>query len=182
MKETTKSDIKILGLILLVALLAIANGAQFLHYHELQSPFLVSVKVQLPWKDKLLSPMATQSAMIPQAAAAEVKLIDPKEVNVFNQSEVRAYIEQETIKAFGYEEWEAMDSLLKGESNYQTYVMNHEGSGACGIFQALPCSKLGTQGLDLENQVAWGLNYVKSRYGTPSKALAFWKAQSPNWY
>ena len=39
----------------------------------------------------------------------------------------------------------------------------------------------GWQGNALQ-QIRWGLGYIKGRYGSPSRALSFWNAQSPHWY
>lgn len=75
-----------------------------------------------------------------------------------------------TIAKFGESEWAAMHTLIMRESKYNPNAVNRS-SGACGIPQALPCSKLTDK--SVEGQIAWMLNYVSSRYGTPSKAVAF---------
>ena len=52
-------------------------------------------------------------------------------------------------------------------------------SGAFGIPQALPGSKMATAGGDWQTnpatQISWGLGYIKARYGDPCKAWAFWQ-------
>jgi hypothetical protein len=57
-------------------------------------------------------------------------------------------------------------------------------SGAYGIPQALPASKMAVYGADyLTNpvpQIKWGLNYIKGRYTSPCGAWTFW--QSHGWY
>ena len=57
-------------------------------------------------------------------------------------------------------------------------------SGAYGIPQALPGSKMSSAGPDWHNnamtQISWGLGYVGARYGNPCKAWAFWQAH--HWY
>ena len=57
-------------------------------------------------------------------------------------------------------------------------------SGAYGIPQALPTSKLATAGSDWRTnpvtQIRWGLDYVKGRYGTPCAAWSFKSANG--WY
>jgi uncharacterized protein YabE (DUF348 family) len=59
-------------------------------------------------------------------------------------------------------------------------------SGAYGIPQALPGSKMATIGPDWQTnpatQITWGLNYIQGRYGTPCDAWAFWNSHSPGWY
>ena len=57
-------------------------------------------------------------------------------------------------------------------------------SGAYGIPQALPGSKMGTIATDWQTnpatQIAWGLDYISGRYGTPCGAWNFFL--SNNWY
>lgn len=86
--------------------------------------------------------------------------------------------------AFGDEYWPALERLITNESGWNPYAMN-KSSGACGLFQALPCSKVITQAGSLDNvegQAEWGIQYIKGRYGDPNRALEFWLSQSPHWY
>lgn len=52
-------------------------------------------------------------------------------------------------------------------------------SGAFGIPQALPGSKMASAGADWQTnpatQIKWGLGYIKAIYGDPCKAWAFWQ-------
>jgi hypothetical protein len=52
-------------------------------------------------------------------------------------------------------------------------------SGAYGIPQALPGSKMASAGADWQTnpatQIRWGLGYIKDIYGDPCKAWAFWQ-------
>ena len=52
-------------------------------------------------------------------------------------------------------------------------------SGAYGIPQALPASRMASAGADWRTnpatQIQWGLNYIAVRYGTPCNAWAHWK-------
>jgi hypothetical protein len=52
-------------------------------------------------------------------------------------------------------------------------------SGAYGIPQALPGSKMASAGADWQTnpatQIKWGLGYIKAVYGDPCKAWAFWQ-------
>ena len=74
------------------------------------------------------------------------------------------------VGAFGEDQWPALQSLINRESGFNPNSYNTS-SGACGLFQALPCSKMG--GMDVINQVNWGIGYIKNRYGSPSIALDF---------
>jgi hypothetical protein len=63
------------------------------------------------------------------------------------------------------------------ESSWRWDAQN--ASGAYGIPQALPASKMATAGADWRTnpatQISWGLGYIKSVYGTPCNAWAFWQ-------
>lgn len=84
-------------------------------------------------------------------------------------------------------EWDALVWLWQHESNWSNTAENPS-SGAYGIPQALPATKLPKAGRppklggtsDTGAQVSWGLNYIKTRYGSPTKAKAFWLTH--NWY
>ena len=74
----------------------------------------------------------------------------------------------------------ATNKLINNESGCDPSVYNRAGSGACGIPQALPCSKLTVDaGCSLDSagavcQLRWMDNYVKNRYNTWEGALSFW--------
>lgn len=53
-------------------------------------------------------------------------------------------------------------------------------SGACGLGQALPCSKLTCTLADYACQDSWFTSYMRERYGTWENAWAFW--QSHRWW
>jgi hypothetical protein len=73
--------------------------------------------------------------------------------------------------------------LWNHESGWNEYAENPS-SGAYGIPQALPGSKMATCGDDWATnpatQICWGLGYIKDRYGTPTAAYDFWLANG--WY
>lgn len=86
---------------------------------------------------------------------------------------------------YGWEETE-MYPLIKlwdRESHWNPSAHNRS-SGAHGIPQALPASKMASEGSDYytngNTQIRWGLNYIKARYGSPSNAWAH--SQSHGWY
>ena len=86
---------------------------------------------------------------------------------------------------FGGDQWGCLDSLWTGESGWQWWARNSS-SGAYGIPQSLPATKMGSAGPDwLSNantQISWGLTYIKNRYGSPCNAWGFWQSKSPPWY
>jgi hypothetical protein len=80
-----------------------------------------------------------------------------------------------------------LKSLWTGESNWRWNAENPS-SGAYGIPQALPGSKMASAGSDwrtnAETQIRWGMDYIKHRpdYGTPAAAYSKWLSRSPHWY
>ena len=86
---------------------------------------------------------------------------------------------------FNANQWPALRRLWDGESGWNQSAKNAS-SGAYGIPQALPGTKMAAAGPDWRTnpvtQIKWGLGYIRERYGTPSRALSFWNAQSPHWY
>ncbi|WP_438354031.1 lytic transglycosylase domain-containing protein [Microbacterium sp. CJ88] len=84
---------------------------------------------------------------------------------------------------WGEDQFGCLVALWNKESgwNYQSY---NSSSGAGGIPQALPASKMASAGADWQTnaatQVAWGLGYVAGRYGTPCNAWSH--SQSTGWY
>ena len=83
---------------------------------------------------------------------------------------------------FSKSQWGCLDDLWQAESGW---VYNAENaSGAYGIPQALPGSKMASAGPDWETdpttQIKWGLGYIKSTYGTPCGAWDHEEADG--WY
>ncbi|TQM71012.1 hypothetical protein FHX41_4762 [Actinomadura hallensis] len=79
--------------------------------------------------------------------------------------------------------WPSLLILWERESNWNERAENPS-SGAYGIPQSLPGSKMASAGADWRTssptQIAWGLGYIKARYKDPCGAWAFW--QRNNWY
>lgn len=79
-------------------------------------------------------------------------------------------------------QWTALNNIAMAESGWSTTAKNP--SGAYGIPQALPGSKMASAGpdykTDANTQIKWMLSYIQSRYGTPEKAWQFHLANG--WY
>ena len=75
-------------------------------------------------------------------------------------------------------QWNAIDWIVQKESGWNPKAANPT-SSARGLFQQMT-SIHGPVASTPAGQAEWGLNYIKSRYGTPTQAQAFWKAH--NWY
>jgi hypothetical protein len=83
---------------------------------------------------------------------------------------------------FSTDQWGCLDDLWEAESGW---IYNAENaSGAYGIPQALPGSKMASAGPDWETdpttQIKWGLGYIKDTYGTPCGAWDHEEADG--WY
>ena len=84
---------------------------------------------------------------------------------------------------FSGSQWTCLSNLWNRESGWR-YNASNASSGAYGIPQALPGSKMGSVAADwhtnAETQIRWGLNYIEGRYVTPCGA---WNhSQSYGWY
>ena len=84
---------------------------------------------------------------------------------------------------WGDDQFNCLVSLWNRESGWRVNAGN-QSSGAYGIPQALPGSKMAAFGSDWQTnpatQIAWGLSYISGRYGTPCGAWSHF--QSNNWY
>ncbi|WP_329349584.1 lytic transglycosylase domain-containing protein [Streptomyces sp. NBC_01261] len=80
-------------------------------------------------------------------------------------------------------QYQCFSNIVDHESSWNYRAVNAS-SGAYGLFQALPGSKMSSVGSDWQTnpatQIKWGLNYMDSRYGSPCEAWSFWQANS--WY
>ena len=86
-------------------------------------------------------------------------------------------------RGWGDDQFACLSSLWQRESGWRVNAHNR-GSGAYGIPQALPGSKMASAGADWETnpatQITWGLGYISARYGTPCGAWE--KSQRSGWY
>ena len=89
------------------------------------------------------------------------------------------------MPSFGFDpktQFSCLNNIWTRESGWNYQAENP--SGAFGIPQALPGSKMASAGADWQTnpatQIKWGLGYIKSVYGTPCNAWAFWQAHG--WY
>ncbi|MEV7006418.1 lytic transglycosylase domain-containing protein [Streptosporangium sp. NPDC051022] len=86
-------------------------------------------------------------------------------------------------RSWSQNQFQCLDSLWTRESNWD-HEAHNPSSGAYGIPQALPGSKMSGSGGDWRSnpvtQIHWGLRYIKSRYGSPCGAWGHFR--SSNWY
>lgn len=84
---------------------------------------------------------------------------------------------------WGDGQFSCLDSLWQKESSWN-YQAENSSSGAYGIPQALPGSKMASIASDWQTvaatQIAWGLRYIAGSYGSPCAAWSH--SQATNWY
>lgn len=150
--------------------IAIAN--YFDRYHwTFQAPVIIQAPIKIERrKTAILSPLG----IIQKAEAQEIQ-------NPYNPRSPKGIAWEINKKKFGIEQWEALESLITSESNWNPYSVNNS-SGSCGLGQAYPCEKMKCEKWDYACQAEWTTEYIKARYGTPSKAYSFWKSHNPHWY
>ena len=105
--------------------------------------------------------------------------------NSASAAEYQAYAKEYMLNTYGWgeDQFVALVNLWNKESGWRANAHNGS-SGAHGIAQALPASKMASAGSDYytngETQIRWGLSYIKSRYCSP---IADWNNSSArNWY
>jgi hypothetical protein len=84
---------------------------------------------------------------------------------------------------WGEEQYSCLNKLWTKESHWN-YKARNKVSGAHGIAQALPATKMEIVGTDWRTnpvtQITWGLKYINERYNTPCAAWS--KFKRSNWY
>lgn len=103
-------------------------------------------------------------------------IVDRAAAKAYAASRVAAY-------GWGSEQFRCLDLLWTRESGWRADAYNAS-SGAYGIPQSLPGSKMASAGSDWRTnaatQIDWGLSYISARYGTPCGAWAH--SEAYNWY
>ncbi len=123
-------------------------------------------------------------ALVGYACARNTPTANPVHEAVHNDAAQNKQIARQLIRA-EYSKWdrptqlECLDRLWQAESRWNHLARNKR-TGACGIPQSYPCHKMAdwgkVYGVDHRRnpwpQIAWGLQYIDRRYGSPCAA---WK-------
>lgn len=124
------------------------------------------------------------ASVIIEQPKKQVEIIGAKLPTPTNPTEAQAIGKEMMLAAgFGEDQWGCLYNLWMRESGWRTTAGNVS-SGAYGIPQSLPASKMAAFGDDYltnpRTQIAWGLSYIKGRYGTPCGGWSSFQAKG--WY
>jgi hypothetical protein len=126
-------------------------------------------------KPKVTGTPASSGGTSGGAPTVSAPLPDPGSAEATAKSLLPAY-------GFSTDQYGCLYDLWMAESGWRYNAEN--ASGAYGIPQALPGSKMATAGADWQTnpttQIKWGLGYIKGSYGTPCTAWAH--EQNYGWY
>ncbi|GGE87882.1 hypothetical protein [Mycetocola zhadangensis] len=123
--------------------------------------------------------LAAEAAAAAAAAAAEAQRV----ANTPDGARATARALAQSSYGWGEAQFSCLDKLWQKESGW-SYTARNASSGATGIPQSLPGSKMASAGSDwatnASTQVKWGLDYIQRAYGSPCSAWSH--SQSVNWY
>ena len=126
-----------------------------------------------------------QPAAAPRDSGEVRTMADVNDMPLGTVDQIQAYAQSYIAIKYDWQwsQYQCLVTLWNREShwNYRAY---NSGSGAAGIPQALPGSKMATFGADWRTnpatQVKWGASYIDGRYGNPCGALGH--SNSYGWY
>ena len=185
---TIKNILAIILIILILAFvlgyMAIRQVNSFFEANQLQFNQILKVEIKSPIEIKKREVDATTGAKLKQdleeirkekeelEKKLESRLKEERRIALLPVAKSKTL--SAALRKWGMAHLKAFEDLIGNkESGFNPLAFNRK-SGACGIFQALPCSKMRCELENIDCQVAWGISYIERRYGTPSKALAFW--------
>jgi hypothetical protein len=126
-----------------------------------------------------------QAAAAAKTASASKSAVTSTPVVVVAPGSARDIARQMMLSIYGWgdDQFTCFDKIITQESGWNVSATNRS-SGAYGIPQALPGSKMATAGADWQTnpatQIKWALGYVQGRYSTPCGAWSFKSAHG--WY
>lgn len=172
---------------------------EWLEVYKLRSPIVL----QYPWEERYVNPVsikvtplnvekeneASDSAKLtptptPNEKALKIDLVrdvSASEIaySYHEQKHVMSKTQLENMAIIESELGEMGAQLVFKESGFHNTSVNST-SGACGLFQAYPCVKMGCELNDVDCQVEWGKDYIERRYGSVENAYKF--HQQYGWY
>ena len=100
-----------------------------------------------------------------------------KRVSDFNVKASKSEMQQYARSILNEKDYQALDFIITRESGWNANSVNKK-SGASGLCQSLPASKMAISGKDYKTnyktQINWCILYCNTRYGSIQKAKKFW--------
>jgi hypothetical protein len=125
---------------------------------------------------------AARKAAAKKAAAEKAQASQPSaDAGDFpvKASYTTAEVKQMARQIVGGGQFQCFSNIVDRESGWN-YRAENPSSGAYGLVQALPGTKMSSVASDWKTnpatQIKWGLNYMNDRYGSPCEAWSFWQA------
>ncbi|MER7938553.1 MULTISPECIES: transglycosylase SLT domain-containing protein [unclassified Streptomyces] len=119
-----------------------------------------------------------KKAAADKAAEERAAAGDPTATFAVRSSYTVAQLKAMAAQIVGSGQFQCFSNIVDHESTWN-YLAVNPSSGAYGLVQALPGSKMATVAADWQTnpatQIKWGLNYMNSAYGSPCQAWAFWQ-------
>lgn len=147
-------------------------------------------------KDAEAKKEAADEAAAKAKAEEERKQREKEEAERASRSAIRESVSYAAQGSYSVSEIKSIARSMMSSTQFQCFsnIVDHESgwnyratnpsSGAYGLVQALPGSKMASAGADWQTnpatQIKWGLSYMDGRYGSPCGAWSFW--QSHRWY
>jgi hypothetical protein len=152
------------------------------------TPVVIVQANQLDYDKDVLGPLhaaqAAKAEALAKAAAArkakaKVRTVAPVAAPALQVAGSHA----DWMRAAGIAEsdFSYVEAIINRESGWGVTKWNRAGSGAYGLGQALPATKMAPYGADYMTnpvtQLRWANAYAVNRYGTWAKAYSFWMAR-----
>ncbi|MEU2617719.1 lytic transglycosylase domain-containing protein [Streptomyces sp. NPDC007157] len=113
-----------------------------------------------------------------ERAEAKTEAVDSTASFPVRSSYTVAQLKAMAAEIVGSSQFQCFSNIVDHESTWN-YLAVNPSSGAYGLVQALPGSKMATVAADWQTnpatQIKWGLNYMNTAYGSPCQAWAFWQ-------
>lgn len=166
-----------------------ADRVQLASAVEARAAFLLSQADEIAQADAALEAQRQAAAAAEAAAAAARKAaadqLAQQQGYAPGTTDPREMARQMMANKYGWgdAQFQCYDNIIMRESRWNPRADNPT-SSAYGIPQALPGSRMASEGADWRTnpatQIRWGLKYVKERFGTPCAAWSFKRAHG--WY
>ena len=138
------------------------------------------IDAAIAFPDVSVSSSASAAPAPPAPVKAEADTIrildDPAAAQAYAAGQLGSF-------GWGADQMGCLTQLWQRESEWLTSAENAS-SGAYGIAQSLPASKMESTGSDwasnYETQIRWGLSYIQGRYGSP--CAAWGHSNAVGWY